>query len=192
MVRPELKARELVARYDRVRRPRTCTHNPDTVYVLSRVTLGADVAVTSIVLDAVKRRFPRADIVLVGSRKNYGLFAADARIKLLEFEYPRGAGLAARIRSTPDLATPRSIVVDPDSRIAQLGLLPVCAESDYFFFESRAYGRDGDESLVALTQQWLAETFSIPDAKAYIAPADEGVEAEITVSLGVGENQEKR
>jgi ADP-heptose:LPS heptosyltransferase len=36
------------------------------------------------------------------------------------------------------------------------------------------------------------ETFSIPDAKAYIAPADRGMEADIAVSLGVGENDEKR
>jgi hypothetical protein len=29
------------------------------VFVLSRVTLGADVAVTSVLLDAAKRRFPK-------------------------------------------------------------------------------------------------------------------------------------
>ncbi len=191
-LRPEFTARALFDRYQRIRRPRLCATDPDTVYVLSRVTLGADVAVTSIVLDAVKRRFPRAAIVLVGSRKNYGLFAADSRIKLLEFEYPRGAGLAARISKTPDLSQPRSIVVDPDSRLTQLGLLPVCAEADYFFFESRAYGGEGNDSLVTLTQRWLDETFSIADAKAYLALADTGVNADIAVSLGVGENEDKR
>jgi ADP-heptose:LPS heptosyltransferase len=192
IVSPEFGAPDLLRRYERVRRPRACHHDPETVYVLSRVTLGADVAVTSIVLDAMKQRFPGAAIVLVGPRKNHELFAADRRIALHEFEYPRGAGIAARIRSVPDLRTPHSIVVDPDSRLTQLGLLPVCLEADYFFFESRSYGGDGAEPLVTLTKRWVSETFSVRDAKAYIAPLAQSVDADIAVSLGVGENQDKR
>ena len=42
------------------RRVPTIPHRVDTVYVLSRVTLGADVKITSIALDAMKRRFPDA------------------------------------------------------------------------------------------------------------------------------------
>ena len=34
------------------------------------------------------------------------------------------------------------LVIDPDSRLTQLGLLPVCPEERYHFFESRAYGAD--------------------------------------------------
>ena len=40
----------LVARYQRVRRPRSISGEPHCVFVLSRVTLGADVAVTSVLL----------------------------------------------------------------------------------------------------------------------------------------------
>ena len=50
----------LVARYERVRRPRPVTWKPAPVFVLSRVTLGADVAVTSVLLDAAKQAFPDA------------------------------------------------------------------------------------------------------------------------------------
>jgi hypothetical protein len=89
------------------------------------------------------------------------------------------------------LSQPDSIVIDPDSRLTQLGLLPVCAEENYYFFESRAYGGDGDQSLGALTRQWVAETFGVEDARAYIAPKP-GPPAGITVSLGVGENTAKR
>ncbi|MGH9784498.1 MAG: hypothetical protein ACRD88_09955, partial [Terriglobia bacterium] len=39
------------------------------VLVLSRVTLGADVAITSVVLPKAKRRFPGAEAVLLGSAK---------------------------------------------------------------------------------------------------------------------------
>src|ERR1035438_1948233 len=60
----------LVERYRRVRIPRAISGEPRTVFVLSRVTLGADVAVTSVILDAAKRRFPEAAIYLVGQRKN--------------------------------------------------------------------------------------------------------------------------
>ncbi|HEV1285199.1 MAG TPA: hypothetical protein VNU44_07810, partial [Bryobacteraceae bacterium] len=38
------------------------------VYVLSRITLGADVAVTSVLLDAVKQHYREAEIVFVGPR----------------------------------------------------------------------------------------------------------------------------
>src|SRR5690242_11599419 len=59
---PDLKAADLRARYDRVRWPRKFqgdVKNVETVFVLSRVTLGADVAVTSVLMDAARRRFPK-------------------------------------------------------------------------------------------------------------------------------------
>ena len=45
-------ARELAARYQRIRRVRPATINPRRVFVLSRVTLGAEVAVTSVLMAA--------------------------------------------------------------------------------------------------------------------------------------------
>ena len=45
--------------------------------MLSRVTLGADVAITSVILDAAKQRFPNANIYFVGPQKSWELFAAD-------------------------------------------------------------------------------------------------------------------
>jgi hypothetical protein len=68
---PDLKAADLRARYDRVRWPRRFqgdAKSVETVFVLSRVTLGADVAVTSVLLDAAKRRFSRARIVILAAR----------------------------------------------------------------------------------------------------------------------------
>jgi ADP-heptose:LPS heptosyltransferase len=162
------------------------------VYVLSRVTLGADVAVTSIVLDAVKRRFPNADIYLVGPRKNWELFEADARIDLHEYSYPRAGSIGERLASWPVFDDADSIVVDPDSRLSQLGLLPVCPEDRYYFFESRAYGRNRSDSLARLTKEWVERTFGVADAKPYIAPLPGPESADIVVSLGVGDNPEKR
>jgi len=183
-------------RYRRVRRPRAIATEPRTVFVLSRVTLGADVAVTSVLLDAAKRRFPRAHVVLVGPAKNYELFAADPRVAHAAVAYRRGSlgeRLAVRQELEELLAAPDAITVDSDSRLTQLGLLPVCPEERYHLFESRAYGGDTDCALPQLAAAWAEETFGITGAKPYIAlanaPAHHGV---IAVSLGVGENPAKR
>jgi ADP-heptose:LPS heptosyltransferase len=196
-VEPELDAQALLARYRTIRGPRTFQDRAvRNVFVLSRVTLGADVAITSIILDAAKQRFPDARIFLVGSRKAWELFEADRRIEHLPVAYPRSGSLRERLAGWRELrrslSQTGSITIDPDSRLTQLGLAPVCADEDYFFFESRAYGGDGDESLGTLTRQWVAETFGV-EGRAYIAPK-QGVTGDpaITVSFGVGENPAKR
>jgi hypothetical protein len=186
-------AAALRERYERIRKPRTCTKNPEIVFVLSRVTLGADIAVTSVLLDAVKRKFPDARIYFCGSQKAYELFEADKRVEWLEAPYRRDGSLEDRLAARPDLRHPRAIVVDPDSRLTQLGLLPVCEEENYFFFESRAYGAETEEPLSRLAARWAWEVFDVPDAKAYLAPVSmKQPKPQITVSLGVGENPAKR
>ncbi len=193
-VLPEHRPADLVERYRRVRRPHRFAGEARTVFVLSRVTLGAEAAITSVILDAVKRRLPRARIVLVGPRKSWELFAGDPRIEHLAVSYGRDGALRDRIAVSLRLGEPESIVVDPDSRITQLGLLPVCAEENYYLFESRTYGGEGGEPLGALARRWAAETFGVEDARAYIAPAEtpECAAGGIAVSFGVGGNAAKR
>ena len=164
----------LVARYQRVRRVRPISCDPQQVYVLSRVTLGADVVVTSVLLDAAKRRFPDARIGFVGPHKNFELFAGDPRIHHVPVAYHRG-GLRERIAVWGELKTTLStadcLVIDPDSRLTQLGLLPVCEEDRYHLFESRAYGGESDRALSELAADWAAETFGVEGASPYIALA---------------------
>ncbi len=168
----------------------------DTVYVLSRVTLGADIKITSSILDAMKRRFPTARIVFVGNRKSAELFEADHRVEHLEAQYPRTGPVSARIAFGHELRVrlegARRIVVDPDSRMTQLGLVPVCEPENYFHFPSRSYG--SPDNLTDLTNRWLKQTFGIAGT-AYVAPqvlAVEGERPRVAVSLGVGENEAKR
>lgn len=198
---PELRAADLMERYRRIRVPRSFGGDPiriRNVVVLSRVTLGADVAVSSILLGAALNKFPQATIYLAGSMKSWELFAGKPRIQPLPINYTRSGSLSQRLSVWPDLcaalALPDSIVLDPDSRLTQLGLLPVCPEENYFFFESRAYGADGMEPLSALTGRWAFETLGISGARPFIHPAtsDNSAAAEVTVSLGVGENPAKR
>jgi ADP-heptose:LPS heptosyltransferase len=186
----------LVARYERVRRPRPVAGRPQRVFVLSRVTLGADVAVTSVLLAAAKRRFPSAEIIFVGPGKNQELFAGDSQIRHAQLEYRRGS-IADRLAAAGELkqlvAEAGSIVIDPDSRLTQLGLLPVCPEENYYFFESRAYGGETDRSLPELASEWAWETFGIRDAKPNVSLARvPKTTPSIAISLGVGENPAKR
>ncbi|HVV45762.1 MAG TPA: hypothetical protein VHC72_11160, partial [Bryobacteraceae bacterium] len=168
----------------------------ETVYVLSRVTLGADIKITSTILDAMKNRFPEARVTLVGGRKSAELFAADTRLSFLEADYPRSGTVSDRIQFAHDLRRRleggNRIVVDPDSRITQLGLIPLCEPECHFHFPSRTAGPDGN--LTELTGRWLEETFGV-SGRAYIAPRRISIEGDApraAVSLGVGENESKR
>ena len=162
------------------------------VYVLSRITLGADVAVTSVLLDAAKRRYPAAEILFAGPRKNYELFEADPRITHREVPYARGGLLRDRLQASAALWFDDGLVVDPDSRLTQLGLIRVCPDDHYCFFESRSFGGDGLERLPDLAAQWAGDP-GVQGVRPYVAPRTAtGAPADITVSLGVGENPAKR
>ena len=196
---PELRASDLEARYRRIRQARKFQGDAGTVFVLSRVTLGADVAITSVLLDAVKRRFPAARIVLVGSRKSWELFAADARVSHAPVSYLRTGSVRERLAPWRELRSllthDNSIVIDPDSRLTQLGLLPVCTEENYYFFESRVYGAQSNDALPVLAARWAYETFGVENAVPWIAPLNSPDISErpfVTMSFGIGENPAKR
>ena len=196
---PDLHAKHVAARYQRVRRTRVFDTDPAAirnVFVLSRVTLGADVAITSVLLDTAKQRFPNARIWFVGPHKNWELFQADPRLSHLAIAYRRSGTLDDRLSIWEELraavSQPRSIVIDPDSRLTQLGLLPICPEEDYYFFESRSYGAASRESLTELARRWAAETFGASEARPYISTGLDAVRFTATVSFGVGENPAKR
>jgi hypothetical protein len=196
---PSAHAEHLLSRYRRVRIPRVCDRDAATVanvFVLSRVTLGADVAITSVILDAAKRRFPDARIWFVGPHKSWELFAGDPRLSHLPIAYGRGGTLDDRLSIWPALleavSRPASVVIDPDSRLTQLGLLPICREDDYYFFESRSFGGDGSEALSVLARRWAEETLGVANAHPYIRTGLDAAAFATTVSFGVGENPAKR
>jgi ADP-heptose:LPS heptosyltransferase len=193
-----------------------------TILVLSRVTLGADIAVTSVILSRMKAIFPNARVVLLGNAKAGLLFASDPRVELVETTYLRGGTLRDRLeawvalcqsvaKQLEGLAPDEYRIVDPDSRMTQLGLLPLGRDdSRYSFFESRSFSRAGVQSLAMLTGCWLVEVFGPPQTgmgnssqHPYVALPEEDLERGIAlkagargrlaaVNLGVGGNLEKR
>lgn len=202
-------------RFDRSRAGRI-----QKAFVLSRVTLGADIAVTSLVLAKLKQVCPHATVLLLGGPRTRQLFAGDARVCVHPLEYPRGGGLIARLhtwltvveaiqREVAGLEDHEYLIVDPDSRLTQLGLLPVTRdEGGYHFFESRSYQVPGLHSLGELTAHWLGQVFG-PDGEVapYFAPSREDVSFArslvtlvrgglagpvVSVNFGVGANPRKR
>jgi ADP-heptose:LPS heptosyltransferase len=196
-VLPGYSHHALLERYERVRRVRYYSGAPRRVCVLSRVTLGADVVVTSMMLQAAKQRFPHAEICFVGPAKNAALFEADTRVHAIATKYGRSAALVDRLRASASirdvLASEDTLVIDPDSRLTQLGIVPVVDEGRYLFFESRAYGGSSAQPLSAIAAQWIKQSLGVTNVQPYIKP---GLRLEapsaITISLGVGENLEKR
>ena len=194
---PAYDADELLIRYGQIRQLR-CFPGGEVkrVLVLSRVTLGADVAVTSVALAAAKERFPNAEICLLGPQKNAELFEADSRIGSIPIVYERSGLLLDRLVAATELQSiadeAGTIVIDPDSRLTQLGLIPICEDARYYFFESRAFGGELDSSLPQLTAEWVRETFDSEGARPYVEPAPQQRIADITVSFGVGGNAAKR
>jgi hypothetical protein len=186
-------APELTPRVRRAKAPGRAPDSAERVYVLSRVTLGADIAVTSVMLDAAKKRYPDAEIFFVGPRKNFELFEGDPHIQHFAAPYPRSSSLRDRLASSAALWLSDGVVIDPDSRLSQLGLIQVCDDANYFFFESRSYGGEELERLPDLAARWARQIFGVDDAKPYVAPLPaQGPPSGITVSLGVGENASKR
>ena len=201
------------------------------VLLLSRITIGADVAVTSVIIARLRRLLPQTEFVLLGSGKLRELFGGDQRVRIREIKYERGGGVLSRLTSWIDvveavndeargLKPDEFWLIDPDSRLTQLGLLPLLKdERNYFFFDSRSYqGRipAGDpqsatrnpQSIGQLASHWINEIIGVTgEAFPYVAlPAEyqsfgrrvceklrrAGASHIVAISLGVGGNPRKR
>lgn len=138
---------------------------PETIVFLSRITIGADVAVTSVLIRRFATVFPHAELVVLGSPKLQGLFGRGERLRIHELHYPRHGRLLERfstwfsvletIETEAAAAGGRLLVVDPDSRLSQLGILPVVESGKYLFFNSRNSTASGDRlSLSELANEW--------------------------------------
>lgn len=205
---------------------------PRKVLVLSRVTIGADVAVSSVICQRVLQQFPAAEVVVLGNAKLRQIMApalattaAGGCIRVRELNYARHGGLIERFNTWLDLVADvqdelagldanEYLVLDPDSRLTQLGVLPLVPDRNYRFFNSRGkpdYPVKG--SISELANIWLDNLFAdnVLGHGAFSYPqvwldADEmavaqrlreglcsrGLSRIITLNLGVGGNMRKR
>ncbi len=145
------------------------------ILLLSRVTIGADVAITSVIMQRLARLFPEAGVVLIGDDKLKSIFGANPRLNIKTVHYNRRGGLLERLASwqevlqivQDELSTAcgeDTILVDPDSRLAQLGVLPLIALDRYFFFDSRSEtALEHHLSMAQLTNAWLDQITATTD-----------------------------
>ena len=63
------------------------------ILLLSRVTIGADVAVTSIIIQRLTELFPQTELVLIGGSKLNEIYGSNPRIRLCQASYNRRGGL---------------------------------------------------------------------------------------------------
>lgn len=182
----------------------------DRCLVLSRVTLGADVAVTSVIIDGLKKSHPQATITLACGPKTAELFRGDPRLSFLPINYARTGTLLERFDAWVDLSeaveqwvgdgTDKVLLADPDSRLTQLGLLPAMPPGKLeLFFDSRAYGGGCPQSISEIATWWVGDKTARPfvalsDDDLAIGRAIRGDSGRplATINWGFGGNDTKR
>ena len=193
------------------------------ILLLSRVTIGADVAITSVVFQRLQMAFPKAEFVLIGGRKLAELFGGNPKIKIRDVSYSKKGGLLERLSSwhsalkviqeeMVSCPTEKTIVMDPDSRLSQLGVLPLFPLDRYFFFDSRSDSSlSKNMSMAELANAWVGKISNESDEKSFCYPEvwipksyldiatqfcnklrNKGAERIIVANFGVGGNQRKR
>ncbi len=190
------------------------------IIILSRVTVGADVAVTSVFIRRLMDLMPYAEIVLIGSARLDGIFGGNDRIRIVPLDYTRRGGLVERISSwhsvlklvqaeTAEFAGEDYVLLDTDSRLSQLGVLPLVESSSYLFFNSR--GSDSYPKKLSMSELanhwfdlvfgkgkyahpsvWLQEDNIAAASKFVRRIRDAGCHRIVAVNLGVGGNSRKR
>lgn len=192
----------------------------DKIILLSRVTIGADVAILSVMIQRLSRIFPHTEIVIIGNKKLAGIFGGNPGIRIQQLNYARRGGLLERFASwhetldilaeeMPPDCEENILLIDPDSRISQLGVLPLTHCENYLFFNSRKFPSSAENTCMAeLTNHWMDTVFGMSDfcypkvwtpspivrqarnMTARLGAA--GCKKLITVNFGVGENPRKR
>lgn len=214
---------DLYRRAERLRKS-SCNYrdlpSPSKILLLSRVTLGADVAITSVLVQRFARLFPDAEIVILGSAKVHRLFSGNPRVRLREVNYLHRGGLMERLQSwfqvlqdvdaeSRETRQGTMLLVDPDSRLSQLGVLPLIDDRHYLFFNSRgSLAYDPKMSVSEMANYWFNQ---VTGTKDFCYPAiwlDEGIRDAalkyresllqagcrriVSMNLGVGGNSRKR
>lgn len=133
--------------------------------VLSRVTIGADVAITSVIIQRLLSFSKNAQIILIGDERLMQIFGGHERIKISPITYQRRGNLIERVFSWINVleivekeffmsANKSCILVDSDSRLSQLGVLPLVRDEDYLFFRSRGDISGKKLSMAELVNLW--------------------------------------
>jgi ADP-heptose:LPS heptosyltransferase len=190
------------------------------ILLLSRVTIGADIAITSVVLQRLRRAFADAELVVIGDRRLWEIYGGHPGLRVEHVAYNRNGGLFERLATwqrvldivqAEHTASPpeATILVDPDSRLSQLGVLPLIDLKRYLFFASRSDGEfDRTLAMAELCNAWCDATLEeahfchprvwpLPETREQARTirrqlTSGGARKLITINFGVGGNPRKR
>ena len=168
------RCEQLLERYQQVRQGSAGTPGsatlptapPDAIALLSRVTIGADILLASVALQRLRDRFPNARLHLIGDGKLQGLLGGMPGVVVEAVPYPRRGPLHERLAVWLAVRAAISrcgaqLVVAPDSRLDQLGILPVIEAERYLLWENLQTGSKPG-SLAVLLDRWLASRLALP------------------------------
>ncbi len=190
------------------------------ILILSRITVGADVAIVSVFVQRLARVFPEAQIIIMGSLKLREIFGGNPRLRIRELRYERRGGLLERLASwqnaldvlaeeTATLGSSATLLIDPESRISQLGVLPLMEGENYLYFNSHSHMLSTDNPCMAeLANAWMDKVFGpsafcyprvwpkpgplVRAAKLRESLLHSGCRRIVCVNFGVGGNPRKR
>ncbi|MHC5073254.1 MAG: glycosyltransferase family 9 protein [Planctomycetota bacterium] len=190
------------------------------IFFLSRITIGADVAIMSVMIQRLSMMFPDAEIIILGSLKLKEIFGGNPRIRTREVTYIRKGSLLERLESwcrvvdilkeeTATSGLEATLLIDTDSRIAQLGMLPIFEEENYLYFSSHHNPLSAENACMAeLTNAWIDKVFGQSNfcyPRIWLEPKllnlaqrmrnsllQSGCQMITTVNFGVGGNPRKR
>ena len=144
---------------------------PAKIILLSRVTIGADVAILSVMIQRLMKIFPDAEIVVIGDARLEGIFGGHPSIRVCRLAYARCGGLFERfsswhaaldiiLKEMPPRTERDVLLIDPDSRVSQLGVLPFTHSDNYLFFNSRRCDSPSKNLCMAeLANGWMNDVF---------------------------------
>lgn len=136
------------------------------IIILSRVSVGADIAITSIMGQRLSKAFPHANILIIGPSHIPEIFYGLPQIQWGKFDYQRNGGIAERLNCGANLFaliksecgvydSGQVLLFDPDSRLSQLGLLPLYEVKYCYYFSSRNDTPRQNVRISQLTNSWL-------------------------------------
>jgi ADP-heptose:LPS heptosyltransferase len=147
------------------------------VFIPSRVTLGADVLLNILVIEKMKKLFPGAEIVFLGSEKNGAILKGNQpMVRVHPLHYNRRGALLNRFLNWLEVIQALEeeiaglsqgedyIIINTDSRLLQSGLLPIIPAAEenkrYFSWKPSVNGETWEGTSQAEDlRQWLEATF---------------------------------
>ncbi len=164
---PSLHARYQSARHS----PPQAPAQAQRVVILSRVTIGADLLLTTVVLQRLRQAYPEAELVVLGDGKLQALIGGFTNVRVRAVAYGRRGPLRERLASWLAVADAVAteapqLVVAPDSRLDQLGILPVIADPTRYLLWENIIPDGQQQSLAVALDAFLCARLALPPTPA--------------------------